>query len=663
MSGSNPARPRQPKRVPAALRTACLVGLIVVLDVSIRTQSPVDAGAQWRSYAGTNRSTRYSSLDQINKDTVSKLAIAWRQSATPVELRKGRGEPSKLPNYQNTPIVVDGVMYISTGYGLVTALDPATGKVVWFDDPPKREGQREVRASPIRGVAYWTDTRDARVFTIMSNWLVALNAKSGKRYSDFGADGQVDLRVYDDHITGSYTWQSPPVVVRDVVVVGSGSLRTGKRFEPGDIRGYDARTGKLRWSFHTPPRGGEFGSDTWHNGSWEGSGFTNAWAPFSADDELGYVYLPLKQPSGYAYGGAHPGENLFGNSLVCLDATTGKRVWHFQTIRHDIWDYDLPAAPVLLDITVNGRAVKAVAQISKLGFVYVFDRVTGQPVWPIEERAVPKGNVPGEWYPATQPFPTRPPAYDQQGVTIDHLIDFTPELRKEAIAILNQYTYGPLFTPPSVADRKPGGKKGTVVMPGIISASIFGAGADPETGMLYVPSNHAPSVVEMVKPQDPTLDQPWDAKRGNNHFGDKLEGPQGLPLFKPPYGRLTAIDLDSGDIVWSVPNGDGPRDHPAIKHLNLPPLGQPGRASPLVTKSLLFMGEGGREGVALLPRFGGGKVFRAYDKATGKVVWEMELPGGTTGAPMTYMANGKQYLVVAVGWEDLPGELVALALP
>jgi glucose dehydrogenase len=301
--------------------------------------------------------------------------------------------------------------------------------------------------------------------------------------------------------------------------------------------------------------------------------------------------------------------------------------------------------------------------MSKVGFVYAFDRVTGGPIWPITERPVPKGDVPGEWYPRTQPFPSRPPAYDQQGVTIDDLIDFTPELRQEAIKIISQYRYGPLFTPPSIADPRPGGTKGTIVMPGIVSSSPFGAAADPETGILYVPSTHSPSFVEMIKPQDPTSKEPWDSKRGNNHFGNQLEGPQGLPIFKPPYGRLTAIDLNKGTIIWSTPNGDGPRDHPAIKHLHLPPLGQPGRASPLVTKTLLFLGEGGREGVFPLPKYGGGRMFRAYDKASGQVMWEMELPGGTTGAPMTYLWNGKQYLVVAVGWKDLPGQLVALALP
>jgi quinoprotein glucose dehydrogenase len=338
-------------------------------------------------------------------------------------------------------------------------------------------------------------------------------------------------------------------------------------------------------------------------------------------------------------------------------------VWHFQTIHHDIWDYDLPAAPILLDVTVGGREIKAVAQVSKIGFVYAFDRRTGQPIWPIEERPVPKGDVPGEWYPATQPFPTRPPPFDQQGVTVDDLIDFTPELRKEAIEILSRFRYGPIFTPPSLADTRPGGIKGTIVMPGIVSASVLGAAADPETGILYVPSSHSPSYVEMVKPQDPKSTEPWDSRRGNNFFGDKLEGPRGLPMFKPPYGRLAAIDMNRGEILWIIPNGNGPRDHPAIRHLNLPPLGQPGRASPLVTKTLLFMGEGGSAGVPLLASFGGGKMFRAYDKATGRIVWEMALPGGTTGAPMTYRWQGKQYLVVAVGWEDLPGELIALALP
>jgi quinoprotein glucose dehydrogenase len=643
-------------------RIAIAVSLLAMAAATFADGSLLNRG-EWPAYAGTNASMRYSPLDQINRDTVAKLQIAWRQSAAPAEVREGRPAPPRLNNYQNTPIMVGGLLYVSTGYGVVAALDAATGRVVWFDRGSPGTGKALPRGAATRGVAYWTDGKEPRILAVVGQALVALNAKTGARYPDFGTAGEVDLRQYEDHVVDSYSWQSPPVVVRDVVVIGSNSLREKNRPAPGDIRAYDVRTGKLRWTFHTPPRGRDFGADTWANDSWETSGFTNVWAPFSADDELGYVYLPHKQPSGYAYGGSHPGDNLYGNSLVCLDATTGKRVWHFQTIRHDVWDYDLPAAPVLIDVTVGGTKVKAVAQISKIGFVYVFDRVTGKPLWPIEDRPVPKGEVPGEWYPATQPFPTKPPPVDQQGVSIDDLIDFTPELRQEAIKIISQYRYGPLFMPPSIADARAGGPKGTIVMPGIVSVSIFGAGADPETGMLYVPSSHSPSVVDMVKPQDPSSPEPWDARRGNNHFGDKLEGPQGLPIFKPPYGRLTAVDLNKGEIAWTIANGNGPRDHPAIKHLNLPPLGQPGRASPLVTKTMLFLGEGGTDGIPLLPKYGGGRMFRAYDKATGKVIWETELPAGTTGAPMTYMMNGKQYLVVAMASQDVPGELVAFALP
>ena len=637
---------------------ACVVAAAPAIAALSIGAAPTASG-EWRTYASTNASTRYSTLDQINRNNVANLRIAWRQKASPPEVEAKRPAPP-LPNYQNTPVMVGNLLYVSTASGAVAALNPSDGRVVWFDET---HATSPARGLATRGVAYWTDGSDERILAVVGQALVALNAKTGARYPAFGTDGAVNLRVYDDHVVDSYSWQSPPVVIRDVVVVGSNSLRMKNRPAPGDIRGYDVRTGKLRWTFRTPPRGRDFGSETWENNSWEISGFTNSWAPFSADEELGYVYLPLKQPSGYSYGGSHPGNNLFGNSLVCLDAATGNRIWHFQTIHHDIWDYDLPAAPVLLDLAVEGRKVKAVAQISKIGFVYAFDRVTGKPIWPIEERPVPKGNVPGEWYAPTQPFPTKPPPFDQQGVSIDDLIDFTPELRQEALKIINQYRYGPLFTPPAIADSRPNGPKGAVVMPGIVSASIFGAGADPETGMLYVPSSHSPSVVDMVKPQDPTSTEPWDSRRGNNFFGDKLEGPRGLPIFKPPYGRLTAIDLTKGTIAWTIANGNGPRDHPAIKHLNLPPLGQPGRASPLVTKTLLFLGEGGTDGVPLLPNFGGGRMFRAYDKATGAVVWETELPAGTTGAPMTYMWNGKQYLVVAIGSKDVPGELVALALP
>ena len=383
------------------------------------------------------------------------------------------------------------------------------------------------------------------------------------------------------------------------------------------------------------------------------------WAWPSGDEELGYVYLPLSTPTGDYYGGQRPGNNLFAESLVCLDARTGERIWHFQVVHHGIWDYDFPAAPNLVDIAVDGREIRAVAIVSKQGFTYVFDRVTGEPVWPIEERPVAAGNVPGEWYAPTQPFPTKPPAFARQGVTEDDLIDFTPELRAEAKEILSNYVYGPLFTPATVVDDSPGGTKGTINMPGLVGGADWsGAGVDPETGVLYVPSVQVPGVVGLVRSQHPRSDMDWVMQ------GLVIaEGPQGLPLFKPPYGSLVAIDLNAGEILWNVPNGDGPRDHPAITHLDLPRLGQGGRVSPVVTKSLVFLGEGGNEGVILLPPGGGGKMFRAYDKMTGEIVWEMELPGGTTAAPMTYMADGKQYIVLTVGFEGMPAEYVALALP
>ena len=622
-------------------------------------------GGEWRAYAADKANSRYAPLDQINRDTASRLRIAWRQSVIPAELRE-RWPAALVPNVsQNTPLMVDGLLYVSTAVGVATALDPATGKVVWFDVPPDRPADTAttVPGRTSRGLAYWTDGRDARILALTGQYLVALNARTGKRNPEFGGTGtgDIDLSKGYDRPAPGYRWGGPPLVVGDVIVLGGLGGQPGENTgrqqgNQGDIRGYDVRTGKLLWKFRTVPRPGEFGNETWQNDSWSYSGDVSVWGQLAADEELGYVYAPIETPNNNYYGGARPGNNLFAESLVCLDAKTGKRVWHFQAVHHGIWDWDFNSPPALLDITVNGRRIKAVAEVSKQNFVYVFDRVTGEPVWPIEERPVPKGNVPGEWYSPTQPFPTKPPPFDQQGVTVDDLVDFTPELRQEALAIVSQYHYGPLFIPPTVAGE--GGKKGYLQMPGTVSTLWNSPAFDPETGLLYVPSVQRPLAAWLEPPKNPGTDVAFVLRSSGDLFG-----PRGLPTpFKPPYGRLTAIDLNRGETAWMIPNGDGPRHHPALQHLNLPPLGQGGRVAPLVTKTLVFMGEGTNDGVIAAPPGYGGKMFRAFDKTTGRTISTMELPGGVSGAPMTYLHQGKQYIVVAIGWKDMPAEWIALSL-
>jgi quinoprotein glucose dehydrogenase len=614
-----------------------------------------DKDEDWAAYSGDKAATKYSSLDQIKASNVKGLKIAWRKSAVPDELKAIYPEAQGGTNYNHTPLVVDGIMYMSSSVGVVTALDPATGKTLWFDQLPPGPNGQPGRAGSTRSLAYWTDGKDARIVTNVGSNLVALNAKTGKRYPDFGTNGQVDLtKGFERPITG---WRSSSgvLVVRDVIVVGgvpspatdilNEKTRAPKEMPPDDIRGYDVRTGKHLWTFNVVPRKGEFGNETWLNDSWTYSGNSGVWSLMSGDEDLGYVYLPLETATGDYYGGTRHGNNLFAESILCLDAKTGKRVWHFQTIHHGLWDYDLPAAPILTDITVNGRRIKALAQISKQAFVYVLDRTNGQPVWPIVERPVPQGNVPGEWYSPTQPIPTKPPAFDQQGVTENDLIDFTPELKAEALKIISGYKYGPIYTPPTVLGD-PSAPKGTIFMPGTNGGGNWGGAAfDKETGILYVPSAHLHDVLALGKSLHPESTLPFVKQQV-----PRLPGPQGLPdPFKPPYSRLVAIDLNKGDILWSV--------------ANIPPLGKPGRISAIVTKSLVFMGEGSDSGVGLPATGGGGNMFRAFDKKSGNIVWEMELPAGTSGSPMTYMVGGKQYIAVAVSGRKFPGELVALSLP
>jgi glucose dehydrogenase len=641
-------------------------------------KSPAQTGArggQWRRYAGDGGSTKYSPLDQINRGNVQRLEVAWRWRSPDNDIRKKN--PLKLASlipfiHEPTPLMVDATLYTSTSFSQVAAIDPVTGKTKWVHDPETWKGGRPTNLGFVhRGVAYWRNDRGGRIFIGTGDaYLIALDARTGKPVGGFGQKGRVDLtkglrRTVDRKL---YAVTSPPLVCRNVVIVGSSifDLPPGKTMPPGDVRGFDAETGKLLWTFHTVPQKGETGNDTWGKDSWKYTGNTNVWAPMSVDDETGYVYLPVGTPTNDWYGGHRPGDNLFADSLVCLDGATGKRVWHFQIVHHGLWDYDVPAAPNLVDITVSGKKIKAVAQVTKQGLCFVFDRRTGKPVWPIEERAVPPSKVPGELTARTQPFPTRPPPYERQGIREAYLIDFTPELRKEAREILKGYEYGPLYTPPSL--------KGTINLPGWVGGSNWqGAAFDPETGFLYVPSVTSPILVKLVKtgPQDRTDFAYIRTLKGG------LSGPRGLPLFKPPYGRLTAINLNTGQHAWQVPLGKGPRDHPALKGVKGLPerLGWPRRGHVLATKTLLFVGQEGKV-AKIIGLIRDNKILEAlntsmtddprlcaFDKKTGKLLAEVVLPDNVTGALMTYRAGKKQYIVLPVGGLLSPDELVALALP
>jgi len=628
---------------------AVSIGIVLVLSFGVANAQQGATGGEWRSYGGDKGSTSYSSLSQIDRDNVSELRVAWRWSSPDNAIQQANPR-ARQQWYESTPLMVNGVLYTSTSLSQVAAIDPGTGETIWVHDPESWKAGRPANVGFVhRGVAYWSDGGDERIYIATGDRrLIALDAKTGKPVPSFGLEGSVDLTagIPRSNPLNLYTMTSPPIVCRDTVIVGS-VVRDGvtsMEMPPGHIRGYDARTGKQRWIFHAIPQEGEFGVETWEDGSWEYSGNTNVWAPMSADEKLGYVYLPFGAPTNDLYGGHRLGDNLFANSLVCLDAETGKRVWHFQMVHHDLWDYDLPAAPNLVDLRVDGKPVKAVAQVTKHGFCFVFDRVTGKPIWPIEERPVPQSDVPGERTSPTQPFPTKPAPFDRQGIAMEDLIDFTPDLREQAEKVVEPYRIGPLFTPPSL--------EGTIQMPGFGGgANWAGAALDPETGILYIPSFTEAVIARLIQP-----DQNRSSLRYKSGRSGVIQGPDGFPLTKPPYARMTAIDLNRGEHVWMTALGEGPGNHPKFAHLDLPRLGSGPRWHILLTKTLLFAVQTSRSRTTIW----------TLDKTTGERVSEMTVPirtGDPSGSPMTYMHKGKQYIVFAAGGTPDPAELIALSVP
>ena len=643
---------------PTARASLAATGLLgaVLLGAAPALAQRGAAGGEWRSYAGEAGGTKYSPLDQVHAGNLQDLHIAWRWRSVDHELAD---DLQFNPLLLTTPLMVGGRLLMSTNLGQAAAIDPASGETTWVYRALE-DGAGRPRGGPTRGVGYWHDPErdDERVFVVSGEQLVAIDARTGDPLREFGAGGKIDLAAGVPHLE-EYRWTAAPLICRDTIIVG---IFTSDRFDrrdqaPGYIRGYDAVTGQLKWRFNTIPAAGRARTRDVGGRLVGAHRASNVWTVASADEELGYAYLPTATPTHNWYGGHRPGDNLFAETLLCLDCETGRRVWHYQLVHHGVWDYDTASTPILADITVDGRPIKAVVQVTKQAFAYVFDRVTGEPVWPIEERPVPQSDVPGERTSPTQPFPTRPAPFDRQGITVDDLIDFTPELRAEAIEIFRRYRSGPIFTPPSLRDESPGGTLGTLQLPGWVGGANWnGAAYDPETQMLYVPSITAPIRIWLREAPD---DSPFRYLQGPPSVW--IDGPRGLPLVKPPWGRITAIDLNTGEHVWIVPNGPGPRDHIALQDLALPWLGAPGRAAPLLTKTLLFLGDGSRS-MQVVPPLGGGRMFRAYDKATGRVLWQTELPAGTSGAPMTYMHDGTQYVVVAVSARDHDGELIAFAV-
>lgn len=613
----------------------------------------------WTYWGGSKAFDRYSPLEQIDASNVMNLQVAWRRPALDPSIQNAYPEIRVTGNLRSTPIIVDGVLYATDAVGLAEAFDPATGETLWVQQPAIATLE-EVRGQSTRGLEYWTDGSEKRLLVVRNSYLYSLDAETGEPTSGFGTDGRLSLVPEAANLFSFVS--GGPIIVNDVVVVAGtidGAGDSGVRwrgFASEDVRAYDVRTGEHLWTFHAVPREGEFGTETWGNDSWRDSGDLGSWCCLSADESLGHVYVPFTAPTAAYYGGHRPGDNLYSNSLVAIDVSSGERVWHFQMVHHDVWEYDNVGPPVLGEITVDGRTIQAVMQANKTGWVYVFDRVTGEPVWPIDELPVPQSNVPGELLSPTQPFPSKPPPIATQGISEDDIIDF-PEIGQIARATAANFVIGPIFTPPTIVSNEAGGTQGTLTLPGSWGSANWNTGAfDPETGFYFGFANDIPRVYRLEATTQEDAEMPyWSPNREAPYI-------DGIPLTKPPWGRITAIDMNRGEHVWQVANGDALSDHPALADLDLPMLGIASRPVALVTKTLLFIGDGSNVFGGTQPNMWG-RMFRAFDKASGEIVWEMELPSGTTGGPMSYMHEGKQYIVVAIGALGTPPEWIALALP
>ena len=642
------------------------VGMFFFISKSFAQLGSVEG--EWGSYASDAGSTKYTSLSEINRENFDKLEIAWAWTSIDGELDLegmlgSDADDISFGRLQATPLMVEGVLYMITALNQVVALDATSGELLWSFDPQAYLSGYSI--SPLgyhhRGVAYWSDGTESRIlFATNDGYLHSLNANTGVPDAAFRGgridmtDGipRADRELLDYSGAVPLGTVSPPIVVGDVLVVNqiTSNRPHYKERPPTWVRGYNIRSGQLIWTFHTIPQGGEFGVETWQEESWRYTGNGGVWTQMSADLELGYVYLPTEAPTNDYYGGHRPGDNLFTQSVVALNALTGERAWHFQMIHHGLWDYDTPAAPNLMNLTVDGREIRALAQVTKQGWAYVFDRATGVPVWPIPELPVPEGMIPGERTSPTQPFPTKPPAFALQGLTEDDLIDFTPELRAEALDIIDNYVYGPIFTPASLPDQSTG-KRGTIFVPSAGGGANWpGAGFDPESNVLFVPASNG-----AFTPYMGTLPADESNFRYYRLQNRGVVGPRGLPLLKPPYSTITAFDMNRGEMLWQVPNGDNMARvdaHPALDGLDLPPLGGGGRHPVLVTSTLLIHGQDMGYGPNLIAR----------DKATGEELARIELSGAPQSAPMSYAVDNKQY--IAIGINDAPTpKLVVFALP